>query len=37
MSGDTVKLYQEDIPDARGEIGKKKQRIPTDILDKLDD
>ena len=37
MSGDTVKLYQEDIPDAKGEIGKKNQRIPNDILDKLDD
>ena len=37
MSGSTVKLFQEDIPDARGEIGRSRIRIPTDILDKLDD
>ena len=36
-SGATIKLYQEDIPDAKGEIGKKNQRIPNNILDKLDD
>lgn len=36
-SGATIKLYQEDIPDAKGEIGKKKLRIPKDILGKLDD
>ena len=34
---DAVKLFQEDIPDVRGEIGIKRQRIPTNILDKLDD
>jgi hypothetical protein len=36
ISGATVKLYQEDIPDARGEIGRRNQRIPTDILDKIE-
>tara|TARA_B100000287_G_C20498718_1_gene728210 strand:+ start:84 stop:515 length:432 start_codon:yes stop_codon:yes gene_type:complete len=35
MSGNTV--MAEEIPDVKGEIGKKKQRIPNDILDKLDD
>ena len=33
--GDTE--LQEEIPDAKGEIGKRKQRIPSDILDKIDD
>lgn len=37
MSGDTIKLVQEDIPDARGEVGRKRIRIPTNILDKIDD
>ena len=37
MSGGVVKLQTEDIPDVRGEIGRRKQRIPSDILDKLDD
>lgn len=37
MSGATVKLFQEDIPDVRGEIGRKRIRIPNNILDKLDD
>jgi len=37
MSGATVKLFQEDIPDVRGEIGRSRIRIPNDILDKLDD
>lgn len=37
MSGDAVKLRNEDIPDVRGEIGRRKQRIPNDILDKLND
>lgn len=37
MSGAVVKLQTEDIPDVRGEIGRRKQRIPSDILDKLDD
>jgi hypothetical protein len=35
MSGDTIKLYQEDIPDDRGEIGIKRMRISNDVLDKL--
>jgi len=35
MSGGVV--MAEDIPDAKGEIGKKNQRIPNNILDKLDD
>ena len=37
MSGDTIKLYAEDIPDVRGEIGKKRLRVPSSILDKLDE
>ena len=37
MSGATVKLFQEDIPDIRGEIGRKRIRIPNNILDKIDD
>jgi len=44
MTGLTVKssVYgegdlQEDIPDVRGEIGRKRIRIPNNILDKLDD
>ena len=37
MSGDTIKLVQEDIPDIRGEIGKKRLRVPSSILDKLDE
>ena len=37
MSGATVKLFQEDIPDVRGEIGIKRMRIPSNILDKIDD
>ena len=35
MSGDTV--MAEDIPDVRGEIGKKKIKISKDILNKLDE
>ena len=35
MTGGVV--MAEEIPDAKGEIGKKKQRIPNDILDKLND
>ena len=35
MAGGVV--MAEEIPDAKGEIGKKKQRIPNDILDKLND
>jgi hypothetical protein len=35
MSGGVV--MAEEIPDAKGEIGKKNQRIPNDILDKLDE
>jgi len=35
MSGGVV--MAEDIPDARGEIGRKGMRIPNNILDKLDD
>ena len=35
MSGGVV--MAEEIPDAKGEIGKKNQRISNDILDKLDD
>ena len=35
ISGATIKLYQEDIPDARGEIGIKRMRISNDVLDKL--
>ena len=27
----------EEIPDTKGEIGKKNLKIPDDILDKLDD
>ena len=30
-------VMAEEIPDVKGEIGKKKQRIPNDILDKLND
>ncbi len=37
MSGDVIKLQTEDIPDVNGEIGRRKQRIPNNILDKLDD
>ena len=37
MTGATIKLFQEDIPDARGEIGIKRMRIPNSILDKIDD
>ena len=37
MSGDTIKLVHEDIPDARGEVGRKRIRIPNNILDKIDD
>ena len=37
MSGATVKLFQEDIPDVRGEIGRSRIRIPNDILDKIGD
>ena len=37
ISGATVKLFQEDIPDIRGEIGRSRIRIPNNILDKLDD
>ena len=35
MSGGVV--MAEEIPDAKGEIGKKNQRISNDILDKLND
>lgn len=35
ISGNTV--MAEDIPDAKGEIGKKNQRIPIDILNRLDE
>lgn len=35
MSGDPIMV--EDIPDIKGEIGKKNLKIPDDILDKLDD
>jgi hypothetical protein len=35
MSGGVV--MAEEIPDVKGEIGKRNQRIPNDILDKLDD
>ena len=35
MSGDVV--MAEDIPDVKGEIGKKNLKIPNDILDKLYD
>jgi len=37
MSGDTIKLYSEDIPDSKGEIGKKNIKIPSDVLAKLHD
>jgi hypothetical protein len=36
MSGDTIKLVNEDIPDKMGEIGKKRIRISPELLRRMD-